>query len=660
MKRVRLLSLRVEGFRGVAGFTLDAGGKSVTVHGANGTGKSTLADAFLWLLTGKDAQGRANYKIFPTAGGASDDGMEPESACRLPGFSPTVEAKLDYDGQALTLRRSVSEKWTARRGGAKKEYAGDETQYRIDDVPLSAGKYAERIAELFPENLLDLLLNASWFSEKTKDYRERRRLLMEQFGGLTQSGVIAANDALAPLGELLGRHSVEEFSDICTERSKRCREAMTSLPARIDENRKQICELPNLECIRGERGRCNVEIAKLRYGIEHLSADGLQRQRKAELEQIRAELGRIPLKRRIVESGVSDEWRREHEKRAEDARALCQRCGEAVCTALAELRQAEVAMADAAIRRDRLREQWMSVNTEEPPAVDACPACGRPMTEEMARAALERFHLDRSERLAGIAVEGARAAALTDDCAARVDACVTKHAQAQEELCRADRALALVRAETPPAVRPELILELEEEEAGLKEREAALQKDMDGSAHAAEEASREMRARLEELQARSDALGAQIAAADRNAALEQRIRELEAEQRATLQQMEEAERGLALCREFSAARSRMLTRRVNGFFRTIRFQLFEAQKNGGFRETCEAYVDGVPYSTANTAAKLQANLEIVQAFSESAGVTLPLFLDNRESVTHIDIPDWMQVIHLKVDEAAKDLQVKGV
>ena len=127
--------------------------------------------AFLWLLTGKDAQGRENYNVFPLG----TDGN------RLSGCSPTVTATLSMpDGHTLILQRSICERWTKRRGSAETEYNGDETRYFIDEVPVSAGEYSSAIFGVFPEKLLPLLLNAVWFSEQTKDYKERRDVYKRQ------------------------------------------------------------------------------------------------------------------------------------------------------------------------------------------------------------------------------------------------------------------------------------------------------------------------------------------------------------------------------------------------------------------------------------------------------------------------------------------------
>lgn len=131
LKVVKLLKLYVENFRGIKNFVLTPDGRSATVQGGNGTGKSTLMAAFLWLLTGKDAQGRENYNVFPLG----TDGN------RLSGCSPTVTATLSMpDGHTLILQRSICERWTKRRGSAETEYNGDETRYFIDEVPVSAGR----------------------------------------------------------------------------------------------------------------------------------------------------------------------------------------------------------------------------------------------------------------------------------------------------------------------------------------------------------------------------------------------------------------------------------------------------------------------------------------------------------------------------------------
>lgn len=649
LKVVKLLKLYVENFRGIKNFVLTPDGRSATVQGGNGTGKSTLMAAFLWLLTGKDAQGRENYNVFPLG----TDGN------RLSGCSPTVTATLSMpDGHTLILQRSICERWTKRRGSAETEYNGDETRYFIDEVPVSAGEYSSAIFGVFPEKLLPLLLNAVWFSEQTKDYKERRRLLLEQFGSLQPADVFTANPELSDLESMLGTHSVDEFSRICTERRKRYKDSLSALPARIDENRKQLHPVSDARAVKNERSKLNVEIAKLQYEIEHTTADAVQRHNQQELEKVQQYLEMIPNKRRVLESSGNAGWLEEHNRRIDDAARGKQNAMCRVETLAAELRSLNRERDLLAAERDRLRVEWVEVNRTVPDIAQTCPTCGQALPAELVQEAQENFNVSKSERLSDIAAKGAKAAQ-------DVEKMEKKSARLREDLDTCERAAKaaaaaydMVIAEKPPVTQMGLFAELDAEETNLKAKAEELRQAIQASAQAAEQVVQEKRQKLADMQAQSDAMTSRLAEIDRNAALETRIQELEAEQRDTLHQLEEAERGLSMCEEYTRTLVTLLTERVNKHFPTVRFKLFEQQKNGGLREVCEAMVDGVPYGALNTASKMQANVEIVQAFSRAADISLPLFLDNRESVTDLTLPDEMQVINLNVIPGEK-LGLKG-
>lgn len=639
---IQLISLHVENFRGVRDFTLRPEGGSVTVFGANGTGKSTLAAAFVWLLTGKDAQGRDNYNLFPL----DADGK------RVPGCAPMVTAVLLADGRETVLTRSIAEKWTKRRGAASAEYAGDETRFSIDEVPMSAGEYARRVSDFAPEHLLTLLTNASWFSEQTKDYKERRKYLMTYFGGVEAADVFAAHTELEPLRGMLGTHSVDELSKILSDRRKRLRDALTAIPARIDENRKQLPDaLPDVRTVTAKRSALNVEIAKAQYELEHTDVASARRKIERELADAEERLRSVPAKRRAMEAAANAKYD------AARAQAMARAVRDQT-EAAAELNALESERADvqrkldrAQARRNELREEWVKVSSEEPDVKDVCPTCGQALPADRVRDALDLWNSSRAERLARIAEEGTAAGSrieelerLLSSTAARADA-----ARAKND-CLTD-AIRQIEAQTP-AGPPAMSKELDEEETSLSALCEQLRAQLSDCAAEADHAQRALTDRISEMQQQSDALTAQLAEIDRARAMEKRIGELEAEQRETLRSLEEAEHGIELCQDFTRALVSMLTERVNARFSTVRFRLFEEQKNGGLREVCEASVDGVPYGALNTAAKLRANVEIAAAFGRAAGASMPLFLDNRESVTELDIPSGMQVVNLIVKPGA--------
>ena len=105
----------------------------------------------------------------------------------------------------------------------------------------------------------------------------------------------------------------------------------------------------------------------------------------------------------------------------------------------------------------------------------------------------------------------------------------------------------------------------------------------------------------------------------------------------------------------------MLTDRINRKFQNVQFRLFETQINGGVKETCETLVPSasgfMPYSYANHAARVNAGLDIIRVLSAHYGVTMPVFVDNAESVTELK-DDGLQVIRLVVSEKDKTLRVE--
>ena len=98
---MRLLTLRLRNFKGIREFTLEANGSDVTIYGDNGTGKTTLVDAFMWLLFDKDSQNRKDFEL-KTIG---PDG-EP-----IHNLEHEVEAELELDdGRRIVLRKVYQEK----------------------------------------------------------------------------------------------------------------------------------------------------------------------------------------------------------------------------------------------------------------------------------------------------------------------------------------------------------------------------------------------------------------------------------------------------------------------------------------------------------------------------------------------------------------------
>ena len=137
---------------------------------------------------------------------------------------------------------------------------------------------------------------------------------------------------------------------------------------------------------------------------------------------------------------------------------------------------------------------------------------------------------------------------------------------------------------------------------------------------------------------------------------EKRILELKDEEKTLSQQIANVEKEQFVIENFVKAKVDALENVVNSKFKFVKFKMFEEQINGGLRETCEATVNGVPYSDVNTASKINAGLDIINVLSEHYQITAPIFIDNAESV-HTLIEMQTQVLRLIVNENFKSLEV---
>ena len=120
--------------------------------------------------------------------------------------------------------------------------------------------------------------------------------------------------------------------------------------------------------------------------------------------------------------------------------------------------------------------------------------------------------------------------------------------------------------------------------------------------------------------------------------------------------LEAIDKMLFLTEEYTRFKARFVEDSINSLFSVARFRLFREQANGGLEERCDVVFEGVPYIGLNNGAKINVGIDIINALSRHYGVTVPLFVDNAESVTRLQ-ECGAQVIRLVVSENDKELRM---
>jgi DNA repair exonuclease SbcCD ATPase subunit len=644
---MKVRQLTLENFRGVREFTLYADGQDVTIRGDNGVGKTTIADAFHWLLFGKDSAGRANFEI------KTIDRITGKVAS---GVEHTARMTIETEGGKVTeFEKTYLEKWTRQRGSKEAEFTGNTTRHRINGVEVPQGQYDAAVAAICPESKFRLLCDPFHFSESLK-WERRREMLLEIVGDVTDADAIAANPEFSDVPTMLGQHSREAFVSILKANRRDWNARLKELPAIINEASKTATGAPTGDMedvteVQAELDRLRDE----RSGIENGAAIG---QLNAELRNIDAELARVKTR---IEQEVNAPYLAARKKTAEAAEDL-RDCEMALDRARVRQRQAAADHSGAVTELDRLR----GVNKEIKARVfefedsDTCPTCLQPLAPGQttkARAEAEaRFNQAKAGDLERNQAEGKAAKQREEQLAKTLAAAADDVQQCEAKVATATEALEQSKADEAAAQAAPPNLDADPEYCRLAtERQTKLgqiEVVRTDAAGKVDELNRAISAKTGEVQAMMRRNAEREAAAKATA----RVDELKAEQTRIGKAYDESEAQLDLLDRFVVAKVRMLTERINARFSVVHWRLFDVQVNGAVVECCDATVDGVPWSALSHGQKINAGLDIVNTLADHLGFAPPVIIDNAESVTNIT-PTRGQQIRLVVAPDIRTLTV---
>jgi DNA repair exonuclease SbcCD ATPase subunit len=658
MKALRLLDLGLNNFKGLRRFDFSPCGANVSVFGENASGKTTLADGFSWLLFGKDSLGRSDFdiKTLDSAGQA------------LHGLDHAVEAVLDIDGTKIELGKTYREKWTKRRGSAEKEFTGHTKEHFIDAVPVTQSEYEERIELLGSERIFRLLTNPIEFAERIH-WQERRRILLETCGDISDADILTSSPELADLSDVLNGRSIEDHRKIVQAQRRKINNQLERIPVRIDEVARSMPTA--IISTHGSALGADVGVIQTHLDALRKSRAGMEGERARILSG--GEIAEKTKRLREIEADMLSENNRERESREKEterlraelsnAQAILDGAERAGNRLRREFAEATEELDTLEPRMEAMRTEWHEVDAEAFIPVAGyrnCAACGQALpageVDKARGKALADFNASKAKRLEAIADEGKRLRERADVLTADIKSC-------QENLQTAEKSEREV-AESVAKLRERMAVMAEhtfrnpsDGERVLMEEKRLLEADIASLRKGYGDALGRADEKVSELDQQIAAQEAAIAKIHQRRDGEKRIAELKNQERRLAGEFEDLERQLYLCDEFTRRKVSMLTDRINSRFELARFKLFNELINGGIEECCEVSFQGVPWSSLNTGAQVNIGLDIITTLSEHYGIAPPIFIDHAESVTKlIETPG--QQIQLMVSESEKTLRME--
>lgn len=663
---ILIKTISIINFKGVKNFKIDFA-EVTNIFGANATGKTTIFDAFLWLLFGKDSNDRKDFNIKPLdQNGQKTDKLENE-----------VSAIIVVDGEEISIRHIHREKWTKKRGEAIAEFTGNEHLYYWNEVPLQAGEFQAKVNCLLDEKVFKLITNPLYFNSMS--WQDQRTALSSIVGEITDDFLSAKYPELKVLLENLAGKSLKEFKAKVASEKRLLKDNIEQIPGRIDELQRSKPELVSEEGI-------NDRIAELQSKYDLLDQQITDRNEaynaanaqinKAILDNQNA-IHQAKIEKQNIESNHRAAYNSEFNNSQSGITEAKSRVttlesqlsvqnhqlDSLVKTHFDHLKRLEKDKEDIQSRMDSLRELFKSVNGRELNENETCcSGCGREFEPEKIEEVKAAFVLRKKNELAGINVQGQ---GLKKDLERRDEEGRTAIEQFELTKKALDNSIATIHTSLAEAK-----LKLEAFQgtttSSIETVDSRLSKDqlyqdviskistLEGQNFEKPENIDlgDLRVQKATVNAEIDSLKRQLTVGDQIARADARIQELKDQERGWSQQLADLEKLEFSAEKYEKAKAEELEARVNGLFKYAKFTLFSKLNNGGEEPTCKATFNGVPFSDLNTAGKILVGIDIINTLSAHYKVTAPVFLDNRESISVI--PETAaQVVNLIVSPFSK-------
>ena len=649
-KTIVLKELHLRSFKGIK--ELDINFDRITnIYGDNGTGKTTIFDAFTWLLFNKDSQDISKFDVQPLD----------ENNKVVHRVDTEVEAVLEINGVNTVLRKLLKEKWVKPKGKTESEFQGATASYYIDNVPKKEKEYKKKINEIIQEDIFKLLTNPMHFSTKMT-WQERKNILMGMIGEITDQNVIDSKKELKPLEEFLVNKDIDEFKKSVKESIKKLVEDRKAIPYRVDELRKNVKkEDIDFEALEfRKRGIVSGMKSVEEQLLDKTKMDDELFMKKDKLYGLKSKLKDI--EHEEVEKAESGK-----DKIAQDISSLN---GE-IARLKFDIKSLEMEKnnnlkiaKNLEVEVKALRDKWYEENRkvfELPEDAKICPFCKRPFDEEDVESHRQEMEGNFNQNKATITkkiraqgLEKSNELKKHKERISKNDAALKNAMDSLEKLNNEKSKLQSEMDNFKINIDLDSNKEYQEILKQIEELEMELSKPVESDSQI-----RELKEKKESIEKELEEVNYKLGYKEMNDRTNARIEELLNKEKELSQQIADLEKQESLCNEFIKTKVELMETSINSKFKYVKFRFFKTLLNGGIEEGCEPLVDGIPFSTnLNSSAKINAGIDIINILSRHYEINAPIFIDNRESITKlIDVES--QVVNLAVSKSDKKLRIEN-
>ena len=607
---MKLKRMELKQFKGIAEKVIEFS-DFTKITGQNGTGKTTIADAYFWALTNKDYALNDNPNIRPI-------NMDMDASV------PSVSLVFDIDGVELTYTKSQ-----------KAKVSGDKVSlinaYEINSVPKTERDAREYLADKGID--LDKLLILSHPDVFVKDINEkkiredRRNILfgmVSEISDLDIAKKIGADD----VAKLLENYTKEEIEAMQNATIRKCKEEYG-----------KDGEIIDAAIVAKEQAKIEVDIQALTAERDNLKAklvDCEDKQKNVEkaFEEVRTKKTKVAeLKQKIDE--INSDMVAEHNAKLTEFKVQKANLENELELTKNEVEIANKKIADAERYNkscketiDKARNDYTTEKAKVYEGSEHCPACGRKYPEDKIEKAKLIWNEEHNRKLNAIISIGNNAKADIENNNNTIDALKSTIEAKQKDIEKLQGCIEELQT-TIDGVKDFEIPETDEIKA-IKAEIAEIEATIPNKDDVVTD---DLQAERKEIQAKLDEITREMAKTDLNARIDEQIKELQDKKIDLAQSKANAEKILNQLSQVQMQKNNMAQDSVNSHFKLVKFKLFDVQKNGEVKDACIPTIDGKAFVDCNTALRTLAEIDIINGLQKYYGVNYPMFLDEAEHLT---------------------------
>lgn len=479
----------------------------------------------------------------------------------------------------------------------------------------------------------------------------QRQTLFSMAGELRDEDIAAGNKRFIALLNSLTGKTIEEYKRQITAAKNRIKGELQEIPGRIDECKRSMPVVESWIALEKDLKEKQEDIRNVEAMLADLSTS-YEKESKVRVEVVK-EISQKKVQREQIKSTIENEIMADYRDKKNKRQSLIlklNQCRNNEKAGNASIEEAKSGIEDLKAKRDELVAAWYSINGEQITFDDnqfVCPTCKRGLDSEdietLKAEMSETFNANKAARLLENQKQGM-------SIKARIEASnrtLKTYEQRLEEIQNEIGEIIFDNLYQTEPVEPETASKVSSDQRyiTISAEITELEKKIEGEIKQPENA--ELKTQRNELQEACRAIERRLINKTTIDNIDKRIAELDTQYKVLSQELAENEGVEFTIDAFSKAKVETVEKRINSMFAVVRWKMFEKQINGGEVPTCEAMVNGVPFSDVNKADQINAGIDIINAICHHRNVFAPIFVDNAESVNSL-LQTNSQIIRLVV------------